>query len=276
MSGHVAKYRVPKEPLGQFIQLYWHFEGGAFPHAKERVLPTGSVAMVFVLPHERVRRYDSRTGRAQGWISSDVFVGAHSRPFVIDTSSQACVMGVQFKPGGAAAFLDEPVRLLTNQHVELDTMFREDATEVHDALREATGAEARFDVLSRVLSARLRAKRAHAAVAPAVSLLDQCAAASSVSAMADELGLSARRFTQIFADAVGLTPKRYARVQRFQRVLRATDGRRNADWANVAASCGYYDQSHLIHEFRSLADCTPSEYLRLGLTGDQRNHMPLP
>ena len=75
-----------------------------------------------------------------------------------------------------------------------------------------------------------------------------------------------------FEARVGLTPKRFARLLRFQRVI-AHAARGRADWARVAADCGYYDQSHLVHEFRALSGLTPSAYAPRS-PGD-RNHVIL-
>ena len=76
--------------------------------------------------------------------------------------------------------------------------------------------------------------------------------------LSEHVGLSARRFTRLFTLEVGLTPKLYSRVQRFQRVLQAMDGH-VGDWTDVAQSCGYFDQSHLIRECRSMSGFTPTE-----------------
>ena len=76
--------------------------------------------------------------------------------------------------------------------------------------------------------------------------------------LSEHVGLSARRFARLFTLEVGLTPKLYSRVQRFQRVLQAMDGQAG-DWTDVAQSCGYFDQSHLIRECRSMSGFTPTE-----------------
>jgi AraC-like DNA-binding protein len=71
---------------------------------------------------------------------------------------------------------------------------------------------------------------------------------------------------------VGLTPKRFARVRRLQRLLGEIHGNSVVDWAEVAARHGYYDQPHLINDFRALTGVTPGEYL--ATVGGERNHVP--
>ena len=73
---------------------------------------------------------------------------------------------------------------------------------------------------------------------------------------------------------MGLTPKRFARVRRLQRVVRDLDGQGRADWAAVAARHGYADQPHLTDEFRELVGVTPTEYLRSRIDGP--NHLRAP
>jgi AraC-like DNA-binding protein len=82
-----------------------------------------------------------------------------------------------------------------------------------------------------------------------------------VNAVASDLGVSARHLRRVFRETVGVSPKAFAKLARFNRALRAAreDARRN--WANIAADAGYYDQAHLIAEFRSISGVTPQALL---------------
>lgn len=96
--------------------------------------------------------------------------------------------------------------------------------------------------------------------------------ATSVAAVAQEIGLSQRTFINLFAREVGMTPKLYCRVRRFNRALRMVHRREDVDWAEVALACGYFDQPHMIRDFRAFADLTPSKYLELRT--EHLNHVP--
>ena len=91
--------------------------------------------------------------------------------------------------------------------------------------------------------------------------------------MLDRIGYSQRHFNQLFADEVGLTPKRFLRVRRFQRVIASVAGRESVDWADLALRCGYYDQSHFVHDFRSFSGLTPAAYL--SHRTPHLNHLPV-
>jgi AraC-like DNA-binding protein len=85
-------------------------------------------------------------------------------------------------------------------------------------------------------------------------------AAWTVGDVIAELGLSAKSFIKRFSERVGITPKRFARVQRFQHVLTDLEGKSEVSWTEVAHRVGYYDQAHFTHDFRAFAGITPSEY----------------
>jgi AraC-like DNA-binding protein len=76
------------------------------------------------------------------------------------------------------------------------------------------------------------------------------------------IGLSPRRFGELFRSEVGLSPKTFCRVRRFNEVLKRIERVYEIDWADVPLSCGYFDQAHFNHEFRAFAGLTPSDYLR--------------
>jgi AraC-like DNA-binding protein len=88
-----------------------------------------------------------------------------------------------------------------------------------------------------------------------------------------QVGLSARRFIDVFGGEVGLTPKLFCRVRRFQKVLRGVAHGRRADWAAVAADCGYFDQAHFIHDFRAFSGLSPTAYLTQRT--EHLNHVPI-
>jgi AraC-like DNA-binding protein len=101
----------------------------------------------------------------------------------------------------------------------------------------------------------------HPAVAYALDAFARRSHATSVKAVTDVIGLSAKRFIERFKNEVGLTPKRYCRILRFQQAVRRAHRCPHVDWSQVAVDCGYFDQAHFIHDFRAFAGLTPTAYL---------------
>ncbi|MEN3338317.1 MAG: hypothetical protein V7647_1993 [Acidobacteriota bacterium] len=91
--------------------------------------------------------------------------------------------------------------------------------------------------------------------------------------MTSAVGLSERRFIDRFRTEVGLTPKLFCRVRRFQEVVRRVHRARAVNWSSVALSCGYFDQAHFINDFQAFSGLSPTTYL--ARKGDHQNHVPL-
>jgi AraC-like DNA-binding protein len=97
-----------------------------------------------------------------------------------------------------------------------------------------------------------------------------------VGEVAKWLGLSRRRFIEIFTEDVGMTPKRYSRVRRFQRALALATCARTQTWGELALECGYFDQAHLCREWAELTGVSPGEFLALRTIPTKENHLALP
>ena len=270
----IARHYHPPAPLSAYVDLLWYYAGFQREHAKERLLPTGTVDLVINLREDEVRTYDpDDTSRCQRYPGS-VVVGVHSRYFVLDTTEQNDVIGIHFRPGGAFPFLAPPADAFHNAHVDLQAVWGSEAVLIRERLLEATTPEARFAVLEQALLARLRrSPEPHDAVLHALRCIDRAPQLGTIASLTERIGLRPKRFIQLFTQQVGLTPKLYCRVRRFQRVIGAVNQRREVDWADVAAGCGYYDQAHFIRDFRAFSGLNPGAYL--GQRGEYQNHVPM-
>ena len=265
---------VLRPPLSQFVNLLWLYEGYSQAHAKERVLPTGEMQIVINLQEDRSWVYDrDDTGLCQTF-RGPLLSGAHSQYQVISTAAQTRAIGVHFRPGGAFPFLRMPAGELRDSTVPLDALWGRGANDLRDRLLGAATHQDRFEILERVLLDELaRGFQRHRAVDFA---LRQFKAAPHITTIADvttQIGLSPKRFIQIFRDETGFTPKVFCRIRRFQQALGRMEGRKSVEWATVALDCGYFDQAHFIHDFRAFSGINPSTYL--AHQTPHRNHVPL-
>jgi AraC-like DNA-binding protein len=254
--------------------MLWLYDGWGASPQKERALPDGSVDLIINLAEDETRLYDAsdldRVQRYGGAIVS----GPHSKFFVIDGEEQTSVIGAHFKPGGAYAFLGPPADELADRHVTLSDIWGRAARELRERVLEAPTPDAKLDVLEVELLARLADKRArHPAVGFALNEFRRGPSTRRVSDVSGEIGLSPRRFIEVFKQQVGLTPKLFCRVRRFQRVLRRIYRREEVEWADLALSCGYFDQAHFIHDFKAFSGINPTAYVAAG--GRHQNHVPI-
>ena len=230
---------APIPPLAQFIERFW-YSTDAPRHQKVRIVPSGTMELVFNLDEDELGIYDTDQPESYKSFSGAFFSGAYGRPLFVDTREH--VMGVHFKPGGAFRFLGIPANELTDIHLDLGALWGQ--AELREQLCEAANPARRFRVLERALVARLESTlEGHRAVRAALEIFSRGAGEARTRDVAAHLGLSQRHFIKVFSDQVGVTPKLFARVQRFQRAIDLTRNGSTPDWADIAAACGYFDQS---------------------------------
>jgi len=242
--------RCPNLPLTPYVECVWHSENAAPLQCAERVLPDGRFHLLLNLG----------AGAA-------AVAGLRSQHVVIDPARLSSVMGVVFRPGGARAFLAAPAVDFCDQTVQLDLVWgRRSADLLLDRLREAWTAEARLRIVEEALANRMRTfKEKHLSMQPIMQhVLHVFGNAPHIRTVADvsrEIGWSRRWLSQAFAEQVGITPKRYCRLVRFQHVVREIASQRSVDWADIALAGGFCDQAHLVHEFRAFSGLSPETFL---------------
>ncbi len=253
--------RAPSPPLDQFIESIWYCENGPKPHALERVLPSGAAQLIVNLKEDRTRLYHPELGSHRVTATSGtVLSGVQSRYCVIDTAEQEHVLGVAFRPGGTGPFFGVPAHETRDAHIPLDVLWGRRAASLREQLLEASGPYAKLNAMERTLAGIRSHSEVHPAVAFAIEHFGRQPHEASIAAVTGAIGLSPKRFIERFKASVGVTPKRYCRILRFQRALARAENGRRVDWTRVAVDCGYFDQAHFIHDFRSFAGITPGGY----------------
>jgi AraC-like DNA-binding protein len=281
LDGMLFRSYVPAPPVADFVEDFWLYDDYRPRHLREHILPSGTTELVINLRDDELRIYDRvRPGVCERF-SGAVVSGTHDRFFVIDTAEETSLLGVHFRPGGASAFFGLPVSELIDTHVELEMLWGREGGELRERLRNVSRPIDKFRVLEATLMARLSGPSMHRdLVRFAVGALGR-PGATSVRDVTQHVGLSHRRFIEVFKTQVGLTPKLFHRVQRFQRILAQVRRAAAAEWSDLAVDCGFFDQSHLIRDFVEFSGFTPAEFARhlreLERRGVhlKRHHLPL-
>jgi AraC-like DNA-binding protein len=237
----------------------------------EKLLPTGSVDLVIRLNEERICIFDD-TCQRRFEFDHAVIHGAHSKPCVIETKQQSAVIGVHFRPGGAAALFSVPLGELTNLAVAAEDLWGRQLLGLREQLLEARSPAAMFKLLEAALIRRLSSPTSEMyTIGRALDQFMDSPTVVRVRQIREATGYTPKRFIRLFENYVGLTPKVFCRVRRFQAVLEQISAQRNVNWTHVALDCGYFDQSHLIRDFREFSGVCPSQYRPVEL--DRINHV---
>jgi AraC-like DNA-binding protein len=282
-------------PLRPWIEQVWvSARADAAPaHAREHSLPSGSMHLAIRLDGPPLRLYadaDDRVGRGY---SAAVVAGVRASYCIKDTSLPAASVGAVLRPGAALALFGVSAAELEGRHVDLRELCGARAYDLYERLSACADPHRRRALFERFLHAQLRPVRGlDPQIAQAVSSLQRSAPTLQAAARLDAIvadedddddlriaalarasGRSHRHFIAGFRDLAGLAPKRYARVLRFKRLLAALAATPRPQWAQLAVDTGYFDQSHLIREFRRFAGVSPREYLAAGAAS--AHHLPL-
>jgi AraC-like DNA-binding protein len=241
-------YQVTRRPLCSYVSFLWLSENYRQPHPVELILPTATVDMVVDL--------------AQVDSPRSVLSGVQSRAIELDTAGRLSLIGARFKPGGAFSLLGIPAVELHNCTVSLDTIWGYRGEQLREQLHIAKLPLERFQILEVFLAERLHVgPPLSECVRHSVNAIDGAGETVSVQNLALRSGMSPIRFSTLFGDHVGLTPKSYARIVRFQRAIAAIGPATHVDWASIALGCGYFDQAHFNHDFLRFCGVAPSRYL---------------
>jgi AraC-like DNA-binding protein len=248
--------------LRPFVAVLWASDDTGRPEPRaierERVLPTGAMHVVFRLSPEPLRVFDDANARVGRSVSHAIIGGARASAYVRDVSAPACSVGAMLHPGTARLLFGGSAAELSGAHTPLEDVWGPRAAAARERLLEARSAEQRLDLFEALLLERLpRVRGVNPAVAEALGKL----AARPVTDVVQESGYSHRRFITLFVDAVGLTPKLYARVLRFRQVLARMTAVPNEPLARLALAAGYSDQAHFNRDFREMAGIAPTRYL---------------
>jgi AraC-like DNA-binding protein len=236
----------PGIALAPYVEMLWCYEGYEATHRQERVLPNARFQLIIDLA--------PRPGPS-------IIVGMRTRYSILETASVQSVIGVVFRPGGARHFFDAPADEFCNRPVALDQVWSSASDKLRDRLLEATGPAARLRLLEADLQRRLgQVTELHSAVRYALGEFGRDPYAAGILKMARDTGLSRRRFAGLFREQVGLTPKLYCRLCRFQQVVRRIASGAPINWAQVSLDGGYYDQAHMAHEFREFSGVSPGAW----------------
>ena len=218
--------------LARIVECYWFLTGDGTVRQPRRVVPDGRTEIIL----NSGRPFAQLT--PQGWRvqRKNFFAGQITGPLWLRPNGPFDLVGIRLTPAGARSLFRNPLSEMTNQMMPLDMKLSR-ATLDHDLTRQ----------IIRPPDPRVEAAVVH---------LIATAGSASIDDLAGAVGWSVRHLQRRFLEDVGLSPRVFARMQRFQMVFKAFEETRN--WAQAAIECGYFDQGHLIRDFRELAGAAPT------------------
>ncbi len=270
----MLNHRQPTLKLQPYLSSIWasapQIEYSAGQVQREHGLPTGNMHLVFRLNDAPLRVFESADDARGCVLGTAVVGGARDSYYIKDISQPSATVGCMLKPGAALALLGVAANEISGTHTRLKDLWGAAVPRIQMRLLRAGTPHERLAVLEQVLCARLSER--YRLPPRWQHWLEHFDASMPVAALVRSSGLSHRHFNALFLNAVGLTPKRYARVQRMQQAVQRIKLAPHVQGTQIALEAGYSDQAHWCREFRTICGMTPGEYLEQAPVN--ANHVP--
>lgn len=273
----IIRIHTPTFPLNEYINSFIYYDGLDPVHQMDRFLPDGNTELIINLTEKPQHIYHNETleeiqSCRQAWVS-----GIRTQPITIPSGKGCKMVIVAFKKGKAYPFYPLPMNELTDFVVEADLVFGRSILNLRYQLLATSSIDRIFCLVERFLLQQAR----HALPSDSITECVEYAVSSITSQpnqlslwqLSDQIGYSQKHFISLFKKQVGVAPKQYLKIMRFQKAILAIEKDMSMHWNDLALQNGFYDQAHFINEFRAFSGFTPGEYVKR--KSDLLNYIPV-
>jgi AraC-like DNA-binding protein len=258
----ISEIYIPSFPLNQFIENFLYYTDYNPAHSVDRFLPDGNVNIVFDLTDYPKYIYDNETLKEIQACRNVWFSGIRNRYITIPSGRDSEMFIINFHRGKAYPFVEMPLCELTDSVVDGDLVLTGEIMDVRQMILEAPSIPRKFYVVEKFLLRKFCKKLIiNPFIEFAVNKLVKSPGQLSIEQISNKVGYSQKHLVKLFKDNVGLTPKGFLKIIRFQKAVEEIAASKEIRWAGIALDCGYYDQAHFINDFKLFSGLTPSRYL---------------
>ena len=270
----ITQLLLPQYPLNHFIDHLYYYAGFNPAHAIDRFLPDGQIQLIIDFTETPKHIYHNETLKEIQSCSRAWFSGFRTKPITIPSGRESEMMIIQFKSGRVLPFVDSPLWVLKNMVVDAEQVLKIPILELREKVQHCLSASQKLEI---VATEFLRFYQNQFIDNPfidySIQEIHQSPNQTVLKDLSQKVGYSQKHIIKMFKDHVGVTPKEYLKVIRFQKAIQEIEANHEINWTSLALDCGFYDQSHFISDFKDFSGYKPSTYVNL--RGDQLNYIPL-
>lgn len=224
---------------------------------KERVYPCGNATMVF---HYGSPSIFQKKDSSKNIEPNLVICGQQTSYYDLSLSGKTGMILIVFKPHGVKSFFNFPITELLNENLSLHDLLNNETIELEDKLFNSPNNRQRITLLENFLIKRLIHNNEFERVEHALKIIENSKGQIKTQDIAHEVCLGIKQFERTFSKYVGINPKKYASIARFQNVIQMRRKHKNSSMFQLAFDNGYYDHAHFIHDFKSFTGLSPKEF----------------
>jgi AraC-like DNA-binding protein len=271
---------APHEPsalLAPYVQSIFHFKHFMPDHSIERVVPDGHIYLIFELDGFERNTFDNESLEPNATYTRVWLSGLHKHYISISAHEDSEMFVIQFKPGGLQPFLDKAISDVNDSVIPAQQLFGEVVLTLREELLKATADDEKMFALAEEFLLNIASFEQSSARTLVEQMLQaiQKNSASQLQDIVKQAGYSKKQAIHVFKQHVGLNPKSYQRIVRFNEILSLVMEKKSIAWRDICADCYYYDQSHFIREFKAFCGYSPREFLVLQGKHPEANFFPL-
>ena len=255
----IIQIHTPQQPLRAFIKSIIYYEGHTASQPFEMLLPDGNSQLIIELDgNDRVLK--NETQNADLRLNASWITGIQTKPVVYRSEIQATTLSIQFEPSGLFALFGVPASKFQDKMVDTISVTPAPIAQLREQILDCSShIDKIFATTNQFLEQRvLRTQSKAKLISFVIGRL--CNQNRPLADISTEVGYSQKQLIQIFKEHVGVSPKRYQRIHRFNHSLQLLSAQPTTDYSALLSACNFYDQPHFINEFRHFSGYTPSQY----------------
>lgn len=274
----IFQSHIPSFPLNYYVERIFYYEGLSPTHNLDRFLPDGNTEIIINLNETPQAIHHNQTLNQiqtckRVWVS-----GVRTKPITIPSGKGSRMLVIAFHKGKGFPFYPLPMNEISDHVLEADLIFRHSVLDLREQLLASSSTGHMFLLTETFLLSRagfnsLQPDSFSRCIDYAITQIIKSPNQLCLEKLSEEIGYSQKHFIHLFKSQVGLTPKQYMKVLRFQKAILEIESDTSSDWSFIARKSGFYDQSHFIHDFKEFSGFTPNEYLNKKT--DALNYIPV-
>ena len=253
-------FASPSKLLAPYIKRYWAIENTLEKGETciQRIIPTGlTELLMYFTPRPKIL-----TGNK--YLSDNVALYGHQNDYYdMELTGDLSVFSIVFQPQGLMQFFQFPLHEICNQNVPLKYLSRQAGSDLEEKMGEATTFYQRVNIVEVYLWNLLKNNFTDfefRRINHIVELITQTYGTVDINQMASEACLSRKQLERIFTGQIGISPKQYLKIIRFQNAIFQKQQNNNLSMTELSYESGYFDQSHFINDFKTLSGLTPGHF----------------